>query len=314
MTKNILTIYFMLVICNTFLIAEEVCQVLDDRNYSQGFTILGTKHDQPKRIETFGQEGVTPRWQIAQWHSKGTLDCLDLDENTIKFSDPYKSVLLNRQTGAINLTVLASKEWNNVPRESHSEPWPHLLLSQSPFTNPINIAHAQEIRVTFDFELTLLQKYGEQKNNLHTAQVGWFLYLKNTNKQSKGFHDFLWFGISLFDSRRDFTSTYAAQDFAMPNGKFIYTIGNKTYLTKKVEVGQRQKIQYDILPEVQKALDTAHQKGFIVHSNIQDMVFDGMNIGWEIPGVYDAGMTFYQLSVEVIKKSKIPLVSNENKH
>jgi hypothetical protein len=100
----------------------------------------------------------------------------------------------------------------------------------------------------------------------------------------------------------------------MPNGKFIYTIGNKTYLTKKVEVGQRQKIQYDILPEVQKALDTAHQKGFIVHSTVQDMVFDGMNIGWEIPGVYDAGMTFHQLSVEVIKKEEFPLNTKENEH
>jgi hypothetical protein len=303
MTKSILIVFIVVsTICNTFSMAEEVYQVLEDRNYSQGFTIQGTKHGQPKRVETLGQDGVTPHWQIAQWNSKGTLDRIEFDENTATFSDPYKSVFLNRKTGAINLTVLASKEWNNKPRESRSEPWPHLLLSQSPFANPINIAQAQAIRVTFDFELTLLQKYGEQKNNLHTAQVSWFLYLKNTNKQSKGFHDFLWFGISFFDSRHDFTSTFAAQDFAMPNGKFIYTIGNKKYLTQKVEVGQRQKIQYDILPEVQKALDTAHQKGFIVHSNIQDMVFDGMNIGWEIPGVYDAGMTFHQLSVEVIKK------------
>jgi hypothetical protein len=293
------------IICNASLIAEEVCQVLEDQNYSQGFVILGTKHGQPKRIETFGQKGVAPRWQIAQWNSKGTLDRLDLDENIVRFSDPFKFVQLDRKTGAINLTVLASKEWNNIPRKSGSEPWPHLLLSQSSFANPIHIAHAQEIRVVFDFELTMLQKYGEQNPNLHTAQVGWFLYLKNTNKQSKGFHDFLWFGVSLFDSRRDFTSTYAAQDFAMPNGKFIYTVGNKAYLTKKVEVGQRQKIQYDILPEIQKALDTAHQKGFIIHSTTQDMVFDGMNIGWEIPGVYDVGMTFHQLRIEVVKKKGI---------
>jgi len=87
----------------------------------------------------------------------------------------------------------------------------------------------------------------------------------------------------------------------MPNGSFIYTLGSKSYLKEKVEVGKRQKVRYNILPEIQKAIDTAHQRGFISNSTREDMFFDGTNIGWEIPGVFDAGITFYKLSVEVVE-------------
>jgi hypothetical protein len=303
MTKSLLATIFSFFLFAAFSMsaAEEFRQVLEDQTFSHGFVITGAKHDQPKRKETFGQEGE-PCWQIAQWNSKGLLENVQTDENQAVLSDSYKSVTLNRKTGAINLTVDASKEWNEIPRDSNSVPWPHLLLSQSPFKKPISIANAKAIWVEFDFELTKLKTYGTPNPRLHTAQVGWFLYLKNSNSQSKGFHDFLWFGLSLFDSRYDFTSPYAAQDHAMPNGKFIYTVGNKSYLKEKAEVGKRQKVRYNILPEIQNALEAAHAKGFIPHSTVNDMVFDGTNIGWEIPGVYDAGMTLYHLSVEVVEK------------
>jgi len=280
--------------------AEETRQVLEDRTFSRGFVLTGPTHQSPLRTETFGQKEVVPLWRIPQWTSRGTLDAVEVTDQTVKFSDPYKSVTLDRESGVINLTVDASKEYD-TPRTGPEQPWVHLLLEQSPFTTPIKITGAKAIWVEFDFELTKFKDYGENDPGKHAAQVGWFLYLKNINPKSPGFRDFLWFGMSLFDNRQDFTTLYANQDFAMPDGSFIYTLGSDSYLKEKVEVGRRQKVRIDILPEIRKALETAHSRGFMTKSTIDDLVFDGTNIGWEIPGVFDVGMTFHNLSVEVVE-------------
>ena len=131
-----------------------------------------------------------------------------------------------------------------------------------------------------------------------------FLYLKNTNPQSEGFRDFVWFGLSMFDSRYDFVPDYALQDFAMSNGNFIYTIGSKHYFDKPVRIGERKTIRRNIKADIQKGIETAHQYGFINNTTINDVVLDGTNIGWEVPGVYDVGVTLYKLSITAIVTTK----------
>lgn len=270
--------------------------VIRDTSFTEGFIILGTKHGDESRIENFGKDGVKPNWKLAQWNSKGKLDKLEISGDIITLSDPYKYVKLDRKEGNIELFADTSKEYEK-PRKSASEPWVHLLLEQSPFEKPIKLSECKEIWAELEFELTELEAFGEQAPGLHTAQVGWFLYVKNTNPESKGEHDFLWFGLSLFDARYDFTDLYAAQDFAMPDGKFIYTLGSKTLLKEKPVPGKRLNIRCDILPEIRKGVQAAHEKGFIKNSQVEDMIIDGMNLGWEIPGTYKAGIKFYRLEI-----------------
>ena len=281
--------------------AEKSREVLADLKFEQGFVLTGATHAAPLRVETFGQQDVTPVWRMPQWHSQGLLDRVQVDDATVQLRDDYKSATLDRKTGAINLTVHASKEYA-APRTSPSEPWVHLLLEQSPFRQPVPVTEAAAIWVEVEFELTENTAHGPQDPGLHAAQLSWFLYMKNTNRQSKGFRDFLWFGVSMFDSRYDFVPDYAAQDFAMPNGSFIYTLGSKRYLDAPVEIGQRQTIRREILNDLREAIETAHKSGFITETTIDDVVLDGMNIGWEVPGTYDIGVTLHKLRVTVVEK------------
>ncbi|MCL2622819.1 MAG: hypothetical protein FWD31_04045 [Planctomycetaceae bacterium] len=282
-------------------VADKSREVLADLTFAQGFVLTGATHDAPQRVENFGQQDATPVWCMPQWSSKGLLDRVQVDDETVKLIDDYKSVTLDRKTGAINLTVHTSKEYE-TPRTSPSQPWVHLLLEQSPFPQPIQVADASAIWVEVEFELTENVAYGPQDPGLHAAQLSWFLYMKNTNRQSKGFHDFLWFGVSMFDSRYDFVPDYAAQDFAMPNGSFIYSLGSKRYFDKPVVVGERLTIRREILNDLREAIETAHKNGFITNTTIDDVVLDGTNIGWEVPGTYDVGVTLHKLSVTVVEK------------
>ena len=280
---------------------EKSREVLSDPAFAQGFVLTGATHSATQRVETFGQKEVTPLWRIPQWNSKGLLDRVQVTEDTVTMTDDYKSVTLDRKTGAINLTVDTSKEYE-TPRTSPSQPWVHLLLEQSPFPKPIKVADAAAIWVEVEFELTENVAYGPQDPSLHAAQLSWFLYMKNTNQQSKGFRDFLWFGVSMFDSRHEFIPDYAALDFGMPNGSFIYTLGSRRYFDKPVAIGERLTIRRDILNDLREAIETAHQRNFITNTTIDDVVLDGTNIGWEVPGTYHVGATLHKLSVTVVEK------------
>ena len=276
-------------------------EVLTDLKFSQGFELTGATHQASKRVETFGQKDVTPVWRMPQWNSKGLLDRLQIKEDTVTLSDDYKSVTLDRKTGAINLTVHTSKEYA-TPRTSSSQPWVHLLLELSPFSKPVKVSGSAEIWVEAEFELTENTAHGVNDPDLHAAQFSWFLYLKNTNEQSEGFRDFLWFGLSMFDSRYEFVPDYAMQDFAMPNGSFIYSLGSKRFFDKPVKVGERRTIRRNILDDLRVAVETANKKGFITNTTLDDVVLDGMNIGWEVPGTYDVGATLHKMSVKVVEK------------
>jgi hypothetical protein len=293
------------VLCSASLLADEATkkrwEALTDTKFSKGFVLTGATHDAPIRTETFGQKNVTPDWRMPQWNSKGLLDRVQVDDDTVKLIDDYKSATLHRKTGAVNLTIDTSKDYES-PRTSPSQPWVHLLLEQSPFPKPIKVCEAAVIWVEVEFELTANQAHGPQDPGLHAAQLSWFLYLKNTNSESKGFRDFLWFGISMFDSRHDFVPDYAAQDFAMPNGSFIRSLGTKRFFDKPIAVGERRTIRYNILDEIQKAIEIANERGFLTHTTLNDVVLDGTNIGWEIPGTYSVGATLHKMSVMVIEK------------
>ena len=288
------------VLCSSENEVRKSYEVLTDLMFTQGFVLTGATHKDPVSIETFGLKDVTPAWRIAQWNSKSSLDRRQYNDHFIVLEDDCKSVTVDRKSGAINLTVHASKEYT-TPRVSSSEPWVHLLLEQSTFQRALKVADVSEIWVEVEFELTENKAYGEQDPSIHAAQLSWFLYLKNTNSQSKGFHDFVWFGLSMFDSRYDFVPDYALQDFAMPNGSFIFTLGSKHYFDKPVEIGKRKTIRRNIKSDICKGIETAHQYGFINHTTIHDVALDGTNIGWEVPGVYDVGVTIYKMNITVIE-------------
>jgi hypothetical protein len=50
---------------------------------------------------------------------------------------------------------------------------------------------------------------------------------------------------------------------------------------------------------LREALETAWQRGFLTESkNLADYRISGMNIGWEVPGIFDVEMQLRKLSLK----------------
>ena len=279
-----------------------------DRFFEQGLRINGTKHGDPFRlVDTEGKTNADakPIWSVAQWHSQGKLDKVSVDGETVKLFDDFKSLTIDRKTGSFNMTVWGGKEYAEGARADGKTPWIHLLLSQGSTMKTPMLHTLDRLVVELEFEMTQFHSVLESPSRFHAAQFQLFLYLRGVDREKPGkYKNFTWFGISVFDNRKDFTDDYAAQDFAMQNGQFIYTIGSKHTLKDKVEVGRRLKIEIDILPYVKKCLVAGHEKGFMLGTEYEDTLFDGMNIGWEVPGVFDCGITVHRFTVTPVSGNR----------
>lgn len=275
-----------------------------DPHFERGFRINGQKHGDPERlVDANGQVNpdAKPVWSVAQWHSKGSLDRCEAGENIVRIYDDFKSLTVDKENGSFNMTVMGGKEYADNLNADRKNPWVHLLLSQGNTMKTPLLHTLDKLIVDLEFELTEFESVLENPPKNHAAQFQLFLYLRGVDpNDTKRYNNFTWFGISMFDNRKDFTDDYVAQDFAMENGQFISTIGSKHTLKEKVEVGRRMKIKIDILPYAKTCLEKAHEKKFMKGTDFEHTLFDGMNIGWEVPGVFNCGMTVHRFVVTPI--------------
>ncbi len=298
---KVLSIVFFALCFTTLTVNAQSPPLPVDYCFEKGFLIRGPKHDDPVRVVD-AQGNPAPKgkpvWTVAPWHSKGSLDRRELKGDTVRIYDDFKSLSVNRKTGVFNMTVHGIREYADRPGAETFNPWVHLLLSQGDTLKTPMLHTLESLVVELEFELTEFRSAVKNPPDTQAAQFQLFLYLRGVDTENPNrYKNFTWFGISVFDNRKDFTDDYAARDFAMQNGQFIYTIGSKHTLRDKVEVGKRRRIKIDILPHVKKALEIGHARGFMEGTRYEDTLFDGMNIGWEIPGLFDAGMTVHRFSI-----------------
>lgn len=284
--------------------------VFGDVKYEKGFDIYGTGVNGANREiqKTIAfSEGNSPLWSIAQWYSEYFLDKgeVTLNERTFSVADESKSVELNRATGALTLSLDASKEYDGV-QGAIGIYWPHLLIQQTAV--PVKFADCESMRARLTFRMNRAtdcsSKFGSIPISLQ-AQFAWFVYVRNVNEASDGFGEFLWFGFNLFDPTKLYAPLVSQQDFAGGNaGNYIYAMGAADCIgSERVKIGETAKLDVDMFAAVKKALGVAHNAGFMSHTELEDCAVTGMNIGFEVFDVWDMSATIYEMRVTYTEKN-----------
>ncbi|RZM06341.1 MAG: hypothetical protein EOO88_53525 [Pedobacter sp.] len=135
---------------------------------------------------------------------------------------------------------------------------------------------------------------------LHAAQVTLYLLVQNVNKASVGIGDYFWFGLPLYDSRHETLEEYAAQDLGKEDAtkKFILNVASKALFEGSLHAGEWIHIKKDIYPLLINAFRTAKANGYLKSTSLDDIAIESTNVGWEIPGTYNAGIQFENLSLK----------------
>ncbi len=248
---------------------------------------------------------VEPAWDLDQWSSRFPLAAgspTSPRSGVCVWANPGKTVTLGEPgttEADLGLAVNATTEYANRARRS-GEPWVHLLVEQK-FAAPPSLAILTAARLKLEARLlrSELRRTDDYSPALHAAQFQMFLMLQNRSRESPGFGQLVWFGIPLYDDRSRFPKEHQAQDTG-GTAMFIFTPGGEVFSDRSAHDREWIRVNRELRPLFLDALATAWRRGFLRESrNLADYSVTGMNLGWEVPGLFDVEMQVRNLSLEV---------------
>ena len=285
-----------------------------DLEFRRGFHLSYPDASKGRSVEAvldLGDAANQPVWRLCQWASNYTfadLPCVRHTNGDRSYENKGKRIVVGTEKSEnrdLILDVRGTAEYGGRARE-FGEPWPHLLVEQDAVvTYPLNRLAAIRFRASvrlIDFKECMEV---EHKPSLHAAQFQAFLIVKNVNPASGDYRDFFWFGIPFFDNRHEIPPAYMARDVGKDDatGKFIYTIDGARILSHPVLNGEWVHVRENLLPHIQEGLKEAAARGYLSTADPQDYAVVNMNMGWEMPGIFDAAMQVRGLGVDVVVKS-----------
>lgn len=280
--------------------------LIRDPHFRAGFRLI---EPQPGRRVEYGRLASAtsgePVWDLDQWSSRVPLAAeppATPATGVRRWANRAKSVAVGEPGTAaadLALAVNASVEYAGRARRA-GEPWVHLLVEQS-FADPPSLAEMSAARLRLQARLlrSELHRTDDYSPDRHAAQFQMFLMLQNRNRQSPGFGRLVWFGIPLYDDRSRFPKAFKEQDTG-GTAMFIFTPGGEVFTNRSAHDREWIAVDKDLRPLLLEALTTAWQRGFLGESrDLADYRVTGMNLGWEVPGLFDVAMQVRNLSLEI---------------
>ena len=276
----------------------EKVSILKDRDFEKGFNLRGMSSATDSGIHKVIDYGTgsTPCWGMAQWWSKYNLKngVETIEEDKYSLIDESKTIEVNRKYGSITMGIDGSKEFDSYNVVPPSQ-WPHLLIEQGITGAPLS--DAEKLEATLDFTLTKNEDLRNSNGLGSQAQFAWFIYVQDTNPESEGYGNFLWFGLNIFDSTKLYAPKTNQQDMAGGPGNYIYALGAADFMSERVKVNKNIRFTIDILPHVGDALKKAQSEGFMVGTTVSDCSITGTNIGWENFDRWNESITLFDIDI-----------------
>lgn len=294
--------------------SEEV-EILGDVHFQKGIGLQGTNPADPsihQILRPFGGTG-DPVWTLAQWNSKYDLEGVTAknENGTVVYENEGKKISLKKGKGEINMSIeiFGSKEYDAPRQQTLVQDWPGLLLGQEVPTF-VFLDEIKELKLNVEARLLYAEnkmKPADYNPDIHTAQWTLYFNVQNRSQTSPDYGDYLWFGVPFYDFRYDDMEGHNMQDgddevAGGGTGKLIYTVNSKDLFDGHFNDGNWKKINLDIYPYVLEAFNFAQSKGYLSKSALRFMTISGTNLGWEIPGTFDAGIEFKGLSLKAVLK------------
>jgi hypothetical protein len=280
-----------------------------DTHFRRGFVLSypdSRKGAAAEAVLDLGESNNRPLWRLCQWgtgYSLAEARCIDHANGDISYGNEAKRVLIGAAgsgNGDLILDIKGSAEYGNSGRK-HGESWPHLLVEQKvrkvyPLDGLAKLHLSLKIKLLYSENHMMQDAYNPA---LHAAQFQMFLVVRNVNEQSKDCGNYYWFGVPFYDSRYDIPPSHKAKDGgkAGATGKFIYTIAGEQVNTEHLRENEWAEIDADLLPHVKAGLKEAVKRGHLTGSDAGDYAVTGMNMGWELPGTFDASMQIRDLGI-----------------
>jgi hypothetical protein len=290
--------------------------LLDDPRFARGLSVImptpGTRI--PAGDITPAGAKEKPVWSGAQWYSHfnlGEAKRQVIESGSSVYFDGAKTVTFGAKDSReadIIFGVDGHEEYGNRAPDT-GEPWPHLLAECELARHPIMPSiRAVPLRIQYRLLKSRPFHLPGWNDQRHTAQFQLYLTIRNGNRASKGYLDYLWFGVPMYDARTPLPQRFTAPDkgsaLKQGTGKYIFTPGGAPFSNKPAQDGEWISINHDLLPLMHESLNTAWSAGYLQDSRrLEDYQLGGVNIGWEVTGPLDVAMQVRGLGLVAVVAS-----------
>ena len=285
-------------------------QLLMDPTFGGGFTAMQATGTSTMGSLTFAKNSVARPWLLYQNNSKFILNrdsMPSVDGKIVYYQNQGKKIsreVNNDQSVTLGMAVYASKEYDE-PRKQASDPWVHLMAQQD-FENLMlkdysNFVLSLDVRVPY-FKINMSED--DYNPNIMCAQHNIYFIIKNTNINSKGFNDWFWFGINMYDNRKPVASETLSMDtgFEGATNTVIYVPdGSKVFGTQSTHDGKWHSLSYDVKPEIIAALNKAQNRGLFTNTTADDLKIVNMYFSWEVSGGFDCEILYKNIGFFGVK-------------
>lgn len=282
-------------------------QLIPDPAWETGFQIMSQKdHQNGDRVQILGtlpEEAPleSARWYVAQWDSGPCLWENRISTHPWQITDgKWRSLFRDPKKNTLTFLLDTSLYYGGNPARV-GDYWPHLLIEQGSFgcsdlpeteRAPYRCS-AKKLTVSFDIRLKEYSETPIAGDWVRAAQFLMFFYVKGIRT-----NDFCWFGMQLFDSRYAENDHYIAYDGgkADASGAMIYSIGSRyVYKNSRGRLWQNGQpspdgkwihIELDLKPYLEDMLRWGKDDGYFKADSLDELVIDGMNLGWESIGTF----------------------------
>jgi len=290
--------------------------MFEDLSFDRGF-LLGYPHASKGRaVEAtldLGDPEGKPAWRLCQWATKYSLadtPCVQGQHGDVSYENPGKRVVVGGPDSPnrdLILDIRGGTEYGDAPRKA-GQGWPHLLVEQDA-PKPFRLDSLERIDLNVSVKLLHCTSHMTETDynpGLHAAQFQLFFIVKNVNPEAKDYRDFFWFGVPFFDNRRKSPQAYMAKDGgkADATGKFIYTVAAADLGIASLHDRQWVSVDTNLLPHIKHGLAEAVKRGYLNSGDLRDYAVVNMNMGWEIPGTFDAAVQVKDLKISAVPSDK----------
>lgn len=276
-------------------------KLFNDADFANGFTVMSQQTENGAGIPlgkfTYNESENSPSWMIAQWNSGNCLweNSIESDKYTIT-DGLTKTITYNPEDKSVSMRLNAANVYNG--EAATYENWPHLLLEQSPICDYQALSEDDKAffncsadRIVLNLDIRLKDFVDTtNKDGVNATQYLAYFYLKGTET-----HDFIWFGVSLFDDRGPTDTAWSLDE---GSGQMIYCLSSKnTFGSDRKSLFRKGKpyisdewthVEVDLTPHIEKAMKKANDSDtFSREVKAEDFYIGGVNIGFEIHGNYD---------------------------
>lgn len=275
--------------------------LFNDPDFSQGFYVLSQENTgeatEKKGVFSFGENENAPFWMIAQWNSGACLWDNNISSDNLTVTDgSTKWVTYNPEEKSVSLRLNGAEVYKGEPAGDSA--WPHLLLEQSPINDYFALSEEEKAfynlhdnRIVLDLDIRITDyKKSTNPEGINATQFLAYFYLKDTDG-----HNFIWFGVNLFDDR-GLCDTYWAKDTV--GGNMIYSVSTKDTYTcssrallkngEPVVSEDWTSIRLDLTPFLEDCIKRANDDNIFGEKvSLSDFYIGGTNIGFETHGNSD---------------------------